>query len=148
MPVLRDKRTSGIKTLLSLLLPLLLISAVVLSGCTEAPTQTIEDVTPQEAYDLIEANLDNPDFMIIDVRTASEFATGYIENAVNIDFNGENFAGEIGALDKSKVYLVYCSVGGRSSNAVNEMAALGFHEVYNMSGGFNNWLALGLPDTE
>ncbi len=111
-------------------------------------TQIAEDITPEEAFTLIQANQQSPDFTIIDVRTPEEFAQGHLENAVNIDFYSAAFSDEIGALDKNRTYLIYCRSGARSSQALGLMAVLHFAEVYNISGGITAWQAAGLPIVE
>jgi len=114
------------------------------------PPQINENITPQEAFTLIQDNQGNPDFVIIDVRTPSAFDEGHIENAINIDYRSETFREELDALEKNKIYLIYysCACGGISRNALNTMKDLGFREVYNISGGSNKWKAEGLPITE
>ncbi len=146
----------SLKNLMLLVLSVSLVFGVVLTGgCigketipTETPTQIIEDISPQEAFTLIQENQNNPDFVIIDVRTPEEFADGYIENAINIDFRSETFRDKLNQLDKNETYLVYCRSGGRSANAVKIMVELNFREVYNMSGGIIAWKAEGLPTTK
>ena len=113
-----------------------------------AETQIAEDITAEEASTLIQANQQNPGFVIIDIRTPEEFATGYLENAVNIDYNSATFSDEIGALDRNQTYLIYCRSGARSSQALGLMAVLQFAEVYNISGGITAWQAAGLPVVE
>lgn len=88
----------------------------------------------------------NPSAQLVDVRTPGEFSGGHLQNAVNIDWNGENFENKISALDKSKPVYVYCLSGGRSSSAANKMIHLGFNEVYNMEGGIMKWKAAGFPE--
>ena len=132
----------------------LVIGVVVTVGCVggeiatpgqEVSTQVLENVTPQEAFTLIQDNRDNPDFVILDVRTPEEVAEGYIENAINIDFYSETFRDELNRLDKNKTYLIYCRSGGRSGNTLNIMEELNFREVYDVSGGMIEWQAEGLP---
>ena len=123
----------------------LVIGVALMGGCVGDGTATIEDITPQEAFTLIQNNQDNPDFVIIDVRTPEEFADGHIENASNIDFYSDTFRDELDNLDKNKTYFIYCRSGGRSGNALNIMAELDFTEVYNMSGGIIAWDAEELP---
>ncbi len=132
---------------LLILMPLvaLIIVSVLTAGCA---VQAIEDITPQDASDLIDENLDNPNFAIIDVRTPAEFASGHIDNAINIDFRSETFESEISKLDKSKAYLIYCRTGNRSRGALDVMIEMGFKEVYHLSVGINGWLAEGFPITE
>ena len=117
---------------------------------TVPPTQTqiAEDITTEEAFTLIQVNQQNPDFFIIDVRTPEEFATGYLENAVNIDYNSAAFSDEIKTLDKNRTYLIYCRSGARSGQALGLMAVLQFAEVCNISGGITAWQAAGLPVVE
>jgi len=61
--------------------------------------------------------LGDEDFVILDVRTPEEIDKGYIKNSIFIDFKNDNFIKEISKLDKSKVYLIYCKVGGRSGKS-------------------------------
>jgi len=77
-----------------------------------------------------------------------EFAEGYIENAINIDFRSETFQDEIDKLDKNKKYLIYCRSGVRSRSALDIMAELNFKEAYNILGGIIAWNAEGLPTTK
>ena len=127
------------------LLVSLVIGATLTGGCVRDETATIEDITPQEAFTLIQDNQGNPDFVIIDVRTPAEFAGEHIENATNINFYSETFRDTLNTLDKDKTYLIYCQIGGRSGSALDIMAELNFKEVYNILGGINQWKTEGLP---
>jgi len=111
----------------------------------EPPTQIIEDITPQEAFNLIQENQNNPDFIILDVRTPEEFAEEHIENAINIDYYSEAFPEEIDKLDRDKIYLIYCRSGIRSRNTLDVFEELGFREAYNMTGGIIQWRDEELP---
>ena len=123
----------------------LVIGITLTGGCVLDETAVIEDIAPQEAFTLIQNNQNNPDFVIIDVRTPGEFAGEHIENATNIDFYSEAFRDMLDNLDKNKSYLIYCAVGGRSGSALDIMAELNFREAYNVLGGINQWKAEGLP---
>ena len=130
-----------------LLLGILVIGITLVGGCAEETTavRTIEDISVKQAYDLMEKNKDNPSFLIIDVRTPGEFASGYIESALNIDYYSQNFREELNELDKGKTYLIYCRSGNRSGKALSMMKELAFREVYNMLGGIVQWKAEDLP---
>ena len=132
------------------LLGFLIVPSLLISGCINQEnigpqTQIIEDVTLEEAVALIEDNRYNQNFVIIDVRTPEEYASGYIEKAINLDYYSETFADELDKLDKDKTYLIYCRSANRSGKALDMMAELGFAEVYNMLGGMVRWEAVGLP---
>ena len=81
---------------------------------------------------------------IIDVRSPEEFAGQHINNAINIDWNGDNFESKIGKFDKSKPIFVYCMSGGRSKQAAEKLGNMGFTKIYELQGGIMKWNAAGL----
>ena len=140
--------------LLALTALLLLVSLAfggILSGCKTSDgdgTGIFEKISVAEAYSFIQDNMTNPDFVILDVRTAEEFNSGHIEGAVNIDFYASDFESQLDMLNKDKVYLVYCRSDNRSGQAVDRMEDLGFIEAYDMSGGINAWNDAGYPTVQ
>lgn len=132
------------------LLCFLIVPLVLLNGClspedSSPNNQIIEDITLEEAFALMEDNRYDENFVIIDVRTPEEYADGYIEKAINLDYYSETFADELDQLDKEKTYLIYCRTDRRSGEALDIMAELGFREVYNMLGGIVQWEEVNLP---
>ena len=113
---------------------------------TDDKTQTIKNITIEEAQILIEKNKDNSNLIILDVRTSDEYMGEHIEDAINIDFYSETFREDLTKLDKDKTYIVHCQIGGRSSKALDIMKGLDFKEAYNM-GGITQWKEKGLPTT-
>jgi rhodanese-related sulfurtransferase len=81
--------------------------------------------------------------VVLDVRTAEEFADGHMPGAINLDIRGGKFAETLAGLDKSKTYLVHCAVGGRSAKACGQMDGMKFEKVLNLSGGITAWEAAG-----
>jgi len=71
------------------------------------------------------------DTIIIDVRTPAEFATGYLEGALNIDVQSPDFAAQISQLDPNATYFVYCRSGNRSGQAISQMTNMGFGDMIN-----------------
>jgi rhodanese-related sulfurtransferase len=110
-----------------------------------AGSSVSENITTREAFNLIQANKDNPDFVILDVRTPGEFSAERLENAINLDYRSNAFRNDLENLNRNKVYLIYCRTGVRSGSALDIMKGLNFTEVYNMSGGIVRWKAEGLP---
>lgn len=98
-------------------------------------------VSPQQAADLSAVD----GVTVIDVRTPEEFAEGHIDGATMIDFYSATFADEIGALDPSGTYLLYCRSGNRSGQTAILMEQLGFEQVYDLEGGVLAYGAQGLP---
>ena len=143
--------------MISMFLGVLIVGVLLTSGCIQTETNTAkpetqiqitENITPEEAYILIQENKDNPNFVILDVRTPEEFLGEYIENAINLDYYSDTFRNDLDKLDKNKTYLIYCRSGRRSENALNIMKELDFKEVYNMFGGINRWKSEVLPTTK
>ena len=81
--------------------------------------------------------------VVLDVRTAEEYADGHMQSAINLDIRGGKFAETLAGMDKSKTYLIHCAVGGRSAKACGQMDSLKFEKVLNLSGGITAWEAAG-----
>ena len=72
------------------------------------------------------------DYYLIDVRTPEEFKSGYLEDAINIEWqNIKNLSKEIKQDDK--IYL-YCRSGNRSGKATDILINLGYENVKNIGG--------------
>jgi len=70
--------------------------------------------------------------IIIDVRSPKEFATGHLEDAVNIPLDQlPQKLDSIEGLEKSSEVLVYCQSGMRSVVACSMLSQLGFKHVSN-----------------
>lgn len=124
----------------------LAVSAIfILSSCGSGQSQASGTTLPPEKF--AEKMEQLPGASVIDVRTPEEFSKGHLQDAINIDWNGDNFNNEISGMDKSRPVFVYCLSGGRSAAAASRMRADGFTEVYEMEGGMMKWRAAGLPET-
>lgn len=91
------------------------------------------------------SEIKNPGVVVLDVRTAGEFASGHIENAINIDVESGSFDSEIAKLDKTVEYAVYCHSGRRSGIAADKLAGAGFEKISNLEGGIVAWQSAGNP---
>jgi thioredoxin len=115
-------------------------------SCADGSTQTNNNkVTSVHAKEFAELIQKHVDAQIIDVRTPQEFSGGYIENAMNLDYNGDDYSRQVAALDKEKMVLIYCLSGGRSGSAAEEMRKNGFQQVIELNGGILNWKKANLP---
>ena len=95
--------------------------------------------------DAFASDINNPGVVVLDVRSAGEFASGHIQNAINIDVEAANFDTKIAKLDKTVEYAVYCHSGRRSGIAADKMAKAGFEKITNLNGGIGAWQAAGYP---
>jgi hydroxyacylglutathione hydrolase len=86
------------------------------------------------AEELVLDSLHNPNALIIDVRKPSEFATGHLANAKNIQLS-EILTGS-NVLEKNQEILVHCAGGYRSMVATAALKTQGFTIVKNVWGGW------------
>jgi thioredoxin 1 len=76
---------------------------------------------------------------LIDVRTPEEYKKGHLKNALNVDWNSNEFDTMIEALDPDQPVYVYCLSGGRSTSAAEKLRASGFNTIYELDGGIMAW---------
>lgn len=122
------------------------------NGATEAEESAASDsgaesadgvvaVKPEEARELV----GKEDVVVLDVRTPEEYAEGHIEGAVNVDFQSDDFAEEVGELDPAKSYVVHCRSGNRSSQAIPILEDAGLESLYHLDSGMMGWQEAGMP---
>ncbi len=96
-----------------------------------------------------QANTINPDaflkaisagkIQVLDVRTADEYKSGHINNALQANWLDKNeFNDRTSHLDKNKTVYIYCLSGGRSGAAAEVLRTKGYN-VINLEGGINAW---------
>jgi rhodanese-related sulfurtransferase len=81
--------------------------------------------------------------LIIDVREPNEYAQIRAKGAVLLPLGRLN--GRVRDLPRDREILLMCRTGGRSANATQFLAANGFENVTNVSGGVVAWHNAGLP---
>ena len=113
-------------------------------GCGSAQPQTaapkstagtFQRVSSDEAAKMMAAE---QGYLIVDVRTAKEYADGHIPNAINIPNESIGGAAPKELPDKNQKIFVYCRSGARSVQASEKLAGLGYTNIVEM-GGINNW---------
>lgn len=106
--------------------------------------ENVINVTCEQSFKLLQEHKDDPDFVIVDLRTKAMFEAERIENAIQFDVFSTGFDEWIKKLDKEKTYLIYCNAGKRSSVAVQKMKILKFNHIYHLFEGLQEWKANGL----
>jgi len=76
-------------------------------------------------------------YLLLDVRTPAEFASGHIPSAVNIPF--DKVAERMPNVAKDSIVILYCASGARASMAAQTLADLGFTNIANF-GAVSRWL--------
>ena len=114
----------------------ILMLSLALVGCSSGNHKSAyEQITPAEAKALMDRE---EGYVILDVRTPEEFASGHIAGAILIPDYEIGEKAESRLTDKEQLILVYCRSGRRSKNAANELAALGYTNIKEF-GGINDW---------
>jgi rhodanese-related sulfurtransferase len=85
----------------------------------------------------------DPNAPVLDVRTPSEFASGHLARAINVDVMAPDFQSQIEALDlgDGPIYL-YCRSGNRSGTATGVLRQMGHPGAVNV-GGFGALVSAG-----
>jgi thioredoxin 1 len=113
-----------------------LIIATLTVSCKKESSNNYELVN----VDTFETRInETKNIQLIDVRTPQEYTEGYIANATNIDWNGEDFVEKINNYDKNQPIYIYCLSGGRSKKASEKLTELGFNNIIELEGGYINW---------
>ena len=100
-----------------------------LFGCSSKANY--HQIDGQSALDMMN---NETNYIIIDVRTESEYQQGHIKNAINIPNESiDESVSEI-LTDKDQLLLVYCRSGNRSKQASEKLAKLGYSNIYEFGG--------------
>ena len=85
--------------------------------------------------------------VVLDVRTADEFAEGHLERAINIDYHQSDFVEKAkSTLSLDTKIAVYCRSGRRSAGAAGKLGAEGY-KLVNLKGGIIAWKEANMPVT-
>lgn len=106
------------------------------------PAPVVTPVTASAALAVVAGRQADDTFIILDVRMPSEYATGHMKTALNVNFYSTAFEQTLRKLDRKKTYLVYCASGSRSAKATDKLRSLGFLRIDNMTEGYVAFAAL------
>lgn len=99
------------------------------------PESAYQTISAEEARNMMDA--DSP-YILLDVRTKEEFEESRIEGAILIPDYEIAERAETDLPDQDAVILIYCRSGRRSTLAANELADIGYTNVYDF-GGIIDW---------
>ena len=109
--------------------------AALLAACGASSKPSYRQITADEAARMMQ---EETDFVLLDVRTQEEYASGHIPGAICIP-NETIGSEEIPELpDKDQLILVYCRSGNRSKQASQKLAEQGYTNAVEF-GGINGW---------
>ena len=115
----------------------LFILLLLFNGCGNSDQQSFNYISYSEFIEL------NIDFDLIDVRTKSEYESGFIESALNIDFFSDTFESDVLSLNKNSKIILYCRTNNRSTKTANLLKKNGFKNISVIEGGITDWVKNG-----
>uniref|UniRef100_Q01Q87 Beta-lactamase domain protein n=1 Tax=Solibacter usitatus (strain Ellin6076) TaxID=234267 RepID=Q01Q87_SOLUE len=98
----------------------------------QVPQVTVQDLHREIAH-----------VQVIDVRQPGEWEQGHIAQATHRPL--PKIPGNLDGLDRDQAVAVHCKSGYRSSIATSLLKREGFKNVMNVIGGYDAWVACGLP---
>ncbi|HXV62654.1 MAG TPA: rhodanese-like domain-containing protein [Vicinamibacteria bacterium] len=101
----------------------------------------VRQISVEELAKQLEAGGDN--VVLLDARDEAEYAVSHLPGAIRID--PEEISAMLDGLDRDAAIVAYCSVGYRSSQLVERLAAQGFTDVANLEGSIFEWANRDLP---
>ena len=109
------------------------------ASMASADQAIVQAISPSRFKSLLDRHQENPDVVLLDIRTAREFDAGHIQGAVLLDYYSRDFVDRLKAMDREKTYLVYCRSGNRSGKSLVIFEKLGFQRAYHLATGINGW---------
>ncbi len=107
----------------------------------EKPVDQISQISVEDLGRALEA--DPGSIQIVDVRRTPEWDDDHIPGAMLAPL--QKLESILCDLDRDRLLAVHCKGGYRSSIACSLLRRAGFQHVVNVIGGFDAWLACGLP---
>lgn len=104
------------------------------------PQTNVQNITPNDLQQRLDAN---EPLLVLDVRTPEEFGMGHIRNSRLLPLN--NLLRRSNELPKDKPIVCVCRSGNRSRVACEQLAQLGFTNLYNLGAGMIGWQQANLP---
>lgn len=113
----------------------LLSNYEVFCGIKNSKIPDNDELSPKEFAELLKSK----DIFLIDVRETWEYEICHIENAILIPL--QTLPKHFEKIPRNKIIGIYCHHGIRSRNALEFLKMNGFKQIFNLSGGIDQWSA-------
>ena len=104
--------------------------------------QAVTSVSAKEAFDWLADPKSS--WVILDLRIPSVYQQSHLKSAQSLAFDSQ-FRNILINMNRNQPYIIYSESGEDGKQALEEMRQLGFRNTYNISGGYQAWLAQGYP---
>jgi rhodanese-related sulfurtransferase len=107
-------------------------------------TSLPENYNTVRAPDLAVELAENPELLLVDVRTVDEYVEGHLAGAINVPL--VELTSHLDMLpDVQQKMVIYCGSGHRSAMAMVVLNLLGYTNARNLVGGVKAWTTAELP---
>jgi len=105
--------------------------------------QKAQHLSPSQFQDFVK---ENPDALIIDLRSDAEFNAGHVRGAINMNrgYVETLLAEKIPNIKEDTKIILYCIAGGISAMTQMALKDYGYKNVLDIAGGINNYVDNGL----
>lgn len=112
--------------------------SLILFSCTSQPIPgTIASDIQQNKLKSI---LETTGATLVDIRTEDEISQGIIDGAKTVDYFSDDFMKQMEQFPQDQPIVLYCASGGRSAKAMKMLNNAGWKEVYNLLGGYGEYV--------
>jgi len=108
----------------------IVVAVVVLTIWLISPVMAAGDPeVAKQAWPMIESGA-----LVIDVRSAEEFADGHLDGAININWDDTDALIKAIGNDKQRPVVFYCRSGNRAGKAAAHLKLGGYTSIFNATG--------------
>ncbi|NNG27513.1 MAG: rhodanese-like domain-containing protein [Ignavibacteriaceae bacterium] len=130
---------------------MVVIIAILICSFTQAQIKTPAQIVKNVKTKITEIRVDElknkmdsqHQFTLIDVRTEKEYLAGHIENAVWLPRGFIEFKIQKLISDPDREIIIYCKRGSGSALSTYTLMEMGYNNVLNLDGGFEEWVNSG-----
>lgn len=124
-----------------------LLPLLVLAAALALPVQADEAATIEPPALVERLAWGDQALVVLDVRTAAEYAEGHVPGAQNIPHT--ELAARIAELEaaRDRDIVVYCRTGARAAQALTVLEGAGFKRLFHLQGDYTRWSAEKRPVT-
>ncbi|MCW8804801.1 MAG: rhodanese-like domain-containing protein [Ignavibacteriaceae bacterium] len=125
--------------------------AILICNFTQAQIKTpgqiigeVENKITRISVEDFKSKIESEDkFILLDVRTEKEYLAGHIKNAVWLPRGFIEFKIQKLVDDPETEIILYCKRGSRSALTAYTLLGMGYKNVLNLEGGFEQWVVDG-----
>ncbi|MDH3891876.1 MAG: rhodanese-like domain-containing protein [candidate division Zixibacteria bacterium] len=131
--------------------PIIVLIAILTWTFAQAQVKSAKQIVEETEAQIEQISIDelktkidsDQEFILIDVRTEKEYLAGHVEGAVWIPSGKVKFATQKITEDPNVDIVIYCRARGQSALSVYALDEIGYEKVFNLDGGFKEWVNAG-----